>query len=138
MRQCSLSDCNNPYSAKGLCRSHYVMLRRRGTTDPPTAKFGAANSNWRGGRSEKRQYIYVWVSPESSFSSMGRQVGEHRLVMAHYLGRPLSSRETVHHINGDPKDNRLENLQLRTGAHGPGQRWRCQDCGSNNVAPEEL
>lgn len=39
-------------------------------------------------------------------------VMEHRLVVATALGRPLLRTECVHHINHDPLDNRLANLEL--------------------------
>lgn len=34
----------------------------------------------------------------------------HRHVMEEHLGRPLEANEHVYHLNGDPRDNRIENL----------------------------
>ena len=49
---------------------------------------------------------------------------EHRHVMEQHIGRPLRDLETVHHVNGDRSDNRLENLELWSSYQPSGQRVR--------------
>ena len=103
---------------------------------------GAAHGSWKGGRVrctggywrirlERTDPLYI-MSDRSGY------VLEHRLVLARYLGRPLTANETVHHINGDGSDNRVENLQLRQGKHGKGVAMQCLDCGSHNVEARPL
>ena len=58
--------------------------------------------------------------------------------MEQALGRYLEPDETVHHLNGDKTDNRLENLQVRQGRHGNGLVRRCADCGSTNIVSGAL
>lgn len=113
------------------------MLRAAGVPRRPNA--------WRGGRittGANGQYIAIYVGVDDPLREMAQAssgyVLEHRLVMARSLGRPLTAGETVHHINGDKGDNRLENLQLRQGKHGKGARFTCRDCGSHNVEASPL
>lgn len=81
----------------------------------------------------KGGYIYVKSKTHPHATKAG-YVMEHRLVLEKDLGRYLQPGETVHHINGVRDDNRIENLQLRSGSHGPGVSLVCQDCGSKNIS----
>lgn len=81
---------------------------------------GRANYSWRGGRTmTPKGYALIKVQPDDFFYPMAWRDGyvkEHRLIMAKHLGRCLHPWEAVHHKNGNPGDNRLENLQLVTGS----------------------
>lgn len=42
----------------------------------------------------------------------GKTILEHRKIMEEYIGRELTKKEVVHHINGNSEDNRIENLKV--------------------------
>lgn len=46
----------------------------------------------------------------------GKHVLYYRALMEAHLGRKLGRDEVVHHINEDPSDDRIENLQVMTNA----------------------
>jgi hypothetical protein len=97
---------------------------------------GADHPHWKGGILDFDGYNAELVSKSDPMYCMANSMGyvmQHRLVMARHLGRPLEKNETVHHINGIRKDNRIENLQLRHGKHGVNQCYECVNCGSRNI-----
>ena len=114
---------------------------------------GERHPNFKGGRVKATGgYILVGIDEHDPMWPMAKErrrkdyagyigtgyVLEHRLVMARSLGRPLDPHESVHHVNGDRTDNRLENLQLRNGRHGKGFSYTCRNCGSHDVEAHEL
>jgi hypothetical protein len=123
-------------------REKNVPIRSRGHE-----KRGGINSHkWNGGITKDNQG-YVWLHTdlvEEEFRSMAQKgtvtsaghrsyVSQHRLEVAKNIGRLLENNETVHHINGNKSDNSIQNLQLRKGNHGSGQKYCCGDCGSQNI-----
>jgi DNA-binding CsgD family transcriptional regulator len=120
------------------------VIRAKGIS---TRLTGIRNHQWNGGRNVHHGYVKVYIDALSMSDrelaramSPGDQqyIPEHRLVMAHYLGRPLRKEETVHHINENKTDNRIENLQLRIGRHGKGACYRCAKCHSIDLEPMPL
>ncbi len=122
---CLVEGCERVPHAKGLCRSHRARQVEQGALAPevpigelprPSGPTGRARGWTTNG------YRYVPVPPDQRHLTNAAYAAEHRLVMARHLGRALSDEETVHHLNGDRQDNRLENLELWSSAQPSGQR----------------
>jgi len=91
-------------------------------------KIGQRASNWKGGRRiTKKGYVIVNITDKNQFFGMAGnlsksgktgEIYEHRLLMAQYLDRPLSSSEEVHHWDENKANNSMDNLFLtRAGEH---------------------
>lgn len=62
-------------------------------------------------RCKSNGYIQLWFLNWNN-SGTDRIIPEHRYVMMVYLGRELDIDEVVHHIDENPMNNELDNLQL--------------------------
>lgn len=81
-------------------------------------KLGIGNPKWRGGFFLLDGYKYIY-SPDHPDRTNNGYVAEHRLIMEKMIGRRLTKKEAVHHLNHNRVDNRPNNLHLCTsnGSH---------------------
>jgi hypothetical protein len=111
--QCAVPACERKTYVRGWCRSHYQRWWKTGDVQ--------ADLPLRGDRGSRRgPYRLVAASDQPNVNRSGMML-EHRAVLQRHLGRPLRADEVVHHRNGDPLDNRIENLELWHKGHPPGQ-----------------
>lgn len=110
---CSFPGCQRDrrYVEPDLCKGHYDQ-RSEGRELTPLRTKAPSGSGY------VSQSGYHYVYDEQT----GRYLPKHRLVMERHIGRLLYPEETVHHKNGVRLDNRLENLELWSSSHPPGQR----------------
>jgi hypothetical protein len=137
--------CQSEYRTPGnTCSYDCAGVLRRANPQPPCERCGAPLP-WRGTRPVR------YCSAECRATPLGTVRGpningylevrtgqgfkgwtlQHRYVMEQSIGRKLEPHETVHHKNGDRRDNRLENLELWHGKHGKGVRsadYHCAGC----------
>lgn len=70
----------------------------------------AWNSGTSKGWIDKRGYHWIYVTENGK----RRAKRKHRDIMEKHLGRKLTPEEAVHHLDGNPSNNNIDNLQLIT------------------------
>ena len=96
---CSLS------CVERTCKRLGLQTQRTGPRDGPL------HPDWKGGRILVGGYWYLWTNTHPR-RTKANYIAEHRQVAESTLGRYLERHEVVHHRNGDPQDNRPENLEV--------------------------
>ena len=73
---------------------------------------GSKHYSWKGGQFKTEEGYCLVHSPNHPLAIKMGYVRRSHLIMEKHLGRYLTSKEVVHHINSIKDDDRIENLQL--------------------------
>ena len=103
--RCKIKGCTKSIRVKSkqLCNMHYQRLNRY---------YGETRDSL---LSRRERIEYVSSSGYAMIKVNGKWMLKHRHIMQQKLGRVLDSyREQVHHIDGNPLNNELDNLRIKT------------------------
>ena len=89
-----------------LCKKHGLKTQRTGP------RSGTGHPEWKGGRVLMKGYWHIYKPEHPHAVKGGKYVAEHRLVMEEKLGRYLTRKEVVHHVDGDRQNNHPDNLMM--------------------------
>jgi len=97
---------------KCWCKGTKGIMKANSGSFKKGQNLGSNHPNWKGGKYKATDgYIHIY-KPNHPFCTVRKTVLEHRLVAEKHLGRYLTPKEIIHHINDNPFDNRAKNLYL--------------------------
>ncbi len=98
----------------GFQKGHKINIGRPSwSKGKKLPQFSGKNANgWKGGKRKRKDGYIIIYQPSHPFCNEGVYVRRCRLVVEKYLGRYLTRKEIVHHINEKVDDDRIENLMV--------------------------